>query len=133
MAHLVIPALHISYNILPGKGAAILVYHSINDRDVFCDNRLSPETFEKHMAFLSKNYKIVPLSLLVNRLKNKETIPDTWVVITFDDGYKDNVTHALPILKKYNVPGTFYIPVDAVLGNYIFFYDEIQSAVPGGC
>ncbi len=108
------------------KGAAILVYHSINNRDVFCDNRLNPEIFEKQIAYLSKNYKIVPLSSLIDRLQKKEMISDNWVVITFDDGYKDNITYALPILKKYNVTGTFYLPLDAVFGNYIFFYDEIQ-------
>ncbi|MBC8179847.1 polysaccharide deacetylase family protein [candidate division KSB1 bacterium] len=111
------------------KGGAILVFHSISGKGVFSDNRISPAFFEQVIQFLKKKYRIVPLERMVKRLESGDTIPADWVVLTFDDGYKDNVQSALYILKKYDVVGTFYITLEVILGKKIFFYDHIQSLI----
>tara|TARA_B100000686_G_C16775990_1_gene968499 strand:- start:1683 stop:2393 length:711 start_codon:yes stop_codon:yes gene_type:complete len=85
----------------------VLLYHSI-------DNDNSPVSlnladFEKHLLFLRKNNFI---STDLNKLdeKNKKNI-----IITFDDGYKDNFLKALPLLKKYNYTAICYI-VTSLIG-----------------
>jgi peptidoglycan/xylan/chitin deacetylase (PgdA/CDA1 family) len=69
---------------------------------------INPETFEKHMKFLIKYYEPISLSELASRI-NSKSIQGNEICITFDDGYKDNLTNAIPILKKYNIPATIFI------------------------
>ena len=75
-------------------------------------NGFYPETsildFEKQIAHLAKNYKIVTLDEIVDRVRNRDSIRGR-VAITFDDGFKDNYENAYPILKKYNIPATIFL------------------------
>jgi peptidoglycan/xylan/chitin deacetylase (PgdA/CDA1 family) len=113
------------------KGASILVYHSISHDGcgVFCDNIVHVRKFEEQISFLKKNYKIVPLTSLIERLQDGGEVPSNWVVLTFDDGYKDNVQHAAPLISKYKIPATMFIITGVVLDNRKLFYDEIQGII----
>lgn len=89
-------------------GERILVFHGI---DIKGETRLnsrfvSKDYFEKFIAHISINYNIVSL----DDFYQKKFKPDTLnIALTFDDGYLNNYTHAIPILKKYNIPASFYI------------------------
>ena len=79
----------------------ILTYHSIsNDKSLVS---IDTDAFEKQIIFLKKRgYKSINFNEL-NIAKSKS------VIITFDDGYKDNLLNALPILKKYGFKATCFI------------------------
>ena len=87
----------------------VLNYHCINDKiygvkDLF----VTPKEFEKQMKYLKdKKYSVISLDEI--GLDNKIVKP---VVITFDDGYENNYTHAYPILKKYGFKATIFIITD---------------------
>ncbi|MDO8495004.1 MAG: polysaccharide deacetylase family protein, partial [bacterium] len=71
--------------------------------------------FEKHMAYLAKHhFNVISISDLVGKLQRKEKIPAKTVVITIDDGYEDNYTHAFPILKKYKLPAGIFVATDLI-------------------
>lgn len=108
------------------RGTFIIVFHSIADRKVFSDNCLHPLFFEKVIKYLSQRYEIVHLSKLIRYLQTGKAIPSNWIVLTFDDGYKDNLNTALPILRQYNAMATFYITLDVLKRKKVFFYDSIQ-------
>ncbi|HPT06803.1 MAG TPA: polysaccharide deacetylase family protein [Candidatus Omnitrophota bacterium] len=94
----------------------ILMYHTVYSDPPY-SNRLavSTATFEKQMAFLKKNhYAVMPLPELVDCIKEKKRLPSKPIALTFDDGYKDMYTDVFPILKKYGIPGTFFIIVQEV-------------------
>lgn len=88
----------------------ILMYHSVRLAASPKDRlSVSSRAFERQMRFLKEHrYNVVPLESLITLAKNKG-IPPRTVCITFDDGYKNNYTHAFPILKKYNLPATMFI------------------------
>jgi len=72
--------------------------------------RVSPAVFEKQVRYLSENgWHFFTLTELI---KQKSSLPEKSVAITFDDGYSDNCTNALPILNKYNAKATIYLVVD---------------------
>jgi peptidoglycan/xylan/chitin deacetylase (PgdA/CDA1 family) len=91
------------------KTALILTYHRVdkvaNDPHLLC---VSPDNFENHLRFLKENYEVIPLPELLLRLRNKG-LTGQEAVVTFDDGYRDNYTNALPLLEKYNCPATIFV------------------------
>ena len=94
-----------------GKGA-ILVYHRVvKDEELEEDLELgltvSCSSFEKHIKEIKSKYKICSIDEFVKNLKKKTN--EFMVAITFDDGYKDNLYQALPILTKHEVPASIYV------------------------
>lgn len=94
----------------------ILTYHSVHTGN-YIDNKLefnsdaisvSADLFEEQICYLSKNYNCISLSDYIDKIK-ADTLPNNSIAITFDDGYKNNLTVALPILKKHQVPATIFI------------------------
>ncbi|MHA1381513.1 MAG: polysaccharide deacetylase family protein [Candidatus Helarchaeota archaeon] len=87
-------------------------------REVICRNRAiiivyhnpKHKIFKKHIDYLAKNYNLISLNRLVNAIYKKEwsDIPPKSVVITIDDGYRDNYK-LLEIFKSYNVYPTIYL------------------------
>lgn len=94
---------------LTGKTVPILLYHRVakisNDPIKLV---VSPSTFEKHIEYINKLYQPVSLSELSNRLQSG-SIQGNEICVTFDDGYRDNLLNALPILEKYKTPATIFI------------------------
>ena len=62
-------------------------------------------------------------------IKNGRPIPQGSFVITFDDGFKNNLTVAAPILEKYQVPATFYLTSDFVTNNIMSWIDRIDWVI----
>jgi peptidoglycan/xylan/chitin deacetylase (PgdA/CDA1 family) len=98
---------------VPYQYPRILMYHMIRDPikgAKFNSLRVSPELFEKQLRYLSENgWHFFTMSELVDL---KDLLPDKSIALTFDDGYQDNFTNALPILKKYKAKATIYLVVD---------------------
>jgi peptidoglycan/xylan/chitin deacetylase (PgdA/CDA1 family) len=93
--------------------ARILVYHSISE-DPLNPFSVSPGDFEAQVRFLVQHFNVIPLAELAACLNEGREIPPDSVVITLDDGFKDNYTHAYPTLKKYDVPATMFLIVDRI-------------------
>ncbi|RNC69643.1 MAG: polysaccharide deacetylase family protein [Desulfuromonadales bacterium] len=86
----------------------ILMYHAVDDDPAAACVR--PSRFEEQMAYLSKaGYVSVDLDAVHDYLSQGATLPQKPIVITFDDGYRDNVEIAYPILKKYGMCATIYL------------------------
>ena len=88
----------------------ILAFHTVN-----------PNCFEQQIKHLVKYYKIIPLSEIFS--KNKKSI-----ILTFDDGYKNNLEYAYPILKKYKVPATLFIACDFIDKNLFAWWDRLEHS-----
>ena len=97
----------------PG-GAIILMYHSIAPDEVAPaidpPNRIAPEVFNRQMRFLHAHRRVVSMSELAEQLEAGRTPEVGTVCITFDDGYLDTLTTAAPILDRYRLPATLFLP-----------------------
>lgn len=70
---------------------------------------VSPEMFRQQLSYLrDQGYKVIRLEALDRVLKGTETLDPKPVALTFDDGYEDFYTQALPILKEFNFPVTLF-------------------------
>lgn len=91
----------------------IIPYHMIVDEP----NGFYPETstrdFEKQIAHLVKNYRVISLDEIVERVKTKRSLRRC-VAITFDDGFRNNYEIAYPILRKYNIPATIFLTTNYI-------------------
>jgi len=89
--------------------AVILQYHHVSS-DTPASTSISPEQFEAHMKYLAdNNFRVVPLSDIMNSIKKHQAIPDKTIAITFDDAYTDILFNGKRILDKYNYPFTIFI------------------------
>jgi peptidoglycan/xylan/chitin deacetylase (PgdA/CDA1 family) len=70
---------------------------------------MKPALFEKIIRHLKKKYEIVLLEDLLNDPQRFLPADKKIATIQFDDGYKDNIEYAAPILRKYNCPASFYV------------------------
>lgn len=106
-------------------GVPILMYHKISYDDNIYSIR--PELFDGQMQYLAENgFTAISLSQLADGLAGKSALPAKPVVITFDDGYEDNFTTALPILEKYGLRGAVFIAVDKVGQPGYLSWNQIQ-------
>lgn len=86
----------------------VLMYHQIGNQNILLN--VTFDNFKKQLDYLKKNgYKVISLSELIEGLRQKKQFYHKTVVITFDDGHKDNFTYAFPVLKKYNFPATVFL------------------------
>lgn len=72
-------------------------------------------------------FDIVDLDEAVRRLKLPDAKP--FVVLTFDDGYRDNLVHALPVLRKHQAPFTLYIPTALIDGVGIVWWQALEDII----
>ncbi len=87
----------------------ILQYHHVSETTP-ASTSISPDQFSLHMQYLKdNNFKVIPLSTLMQSIKQQQALPDKSVVITFDDAYLDILTNGKPILDKYDFPFTIFV------------------------
>lgn len=97
--------------------APILMYHYISAAPATTTLPglyLDPAIFESQLQEITKaGYQTVFMSEMANDIISGASATKT-VALTFDDGYEDFYTNAFPLLKKYNLKGTFYVIVNAL-------------------
>ena len=96
-----------SYVPLARSYALVLMYHSVENSD--WKYGVSPEDFERQIAYLKKQYDVVHLDEVVSYAKGEKKISRPTIAVTIDDGYEDTYAAAFPVLKKYNVPATVFL------------------------
>ena len=104
----------------------ILLYHRVTK--LTSDPQLlavSPEHFSEHMEVLRKNTRPLPLQQLTKEMR-AGSLTRRGVVITFDDGYSDNLNEAKPILERYGFPATVFVPSGNIDTSSEFWWDDLE-------
>jgi len=82
--------------------------------------------FEQIVRKLSKDYQFVSIGKAMKILKGEVPIVENAAVMTFDDGYQNNFSQALPILRKYGVPGVFYVATGVIESREPYWFDRLD-------
>ena len=107
----------------------ILMYHRV--ADIKTDPwqlSVSPQHFSEHLEVLQKMACSQRLDHLAHAL-HQGKIPRRSVVITFDDGYADNLTTAKPLLERFHIPATFFLSTGCIEGHREFWWDELERLI----
>jgi peptidoglycan/xylan/chitin deacetylase (PgdA/CDA1 family) len=107
-----------------GRGwATILVFHTLSDVHPHDGITMSPRLFREIIRELHRDYDVISLTALVDRLGGSAPFTGREVVITFDDGYLDNYQHAAPILTEHGLPACFYLTAGFIGSDRQFPWD----------
>jgi peptidoglycan/xylan/chitin deacetylase (PgdA/CDA1 family) len=80
------------------------------------------------MEYVAENYVTFPLETAAQAMRAGE-LPPNAIVITFDDGYRDNLVTALPILSELSLTATVFLPTSVVGTNRLLWHDRVSRAV----
>lgn len=89
----------------------------------------SPDEFARHTEVLSKNYRVVSLSEVLEVMRGNGTLPPRAVLITFDDGYRDFAKHAWPVLRQHALPVVMFVATAYPDSDRHFWWDRLHRAV----
>ncbi|MDD5427809.1 MAG: polysaccharide deacetylase family protein [Candidatus Omnitrophica bacterium] len=104
-------------------GLIVLMYHRVNDKLPKGELVVGPEEFAQQMLFLSANsgfVRVVGINETLQALRGKRGHTgqaNTKVLITFDDGYRDNYINALPVLASHGFPAIIFLTTDYISTN----------------
>ena len=108
------------------QGAVILLYHRVSqlptDPQLLC---VTPGHFAEHLEILRKEYNPVGLREL-SQAYQQEKLRRRAVVVTFDDGYYDNLINAKPLLERYSTPATLFVATGYSEREGEFWSDELE-------
>lgn len=113
---------------------AILAYHGVTKTlsegiENFSGKHIQADEFEKHISYICENMNPVSLRKMACSLGSGISLPKESISITFDDCYKNVHDVALPILRKYDVPATFFISTGFVETNRLFWTDLLECII----
>ena len=116
------------------RGALILCYHGVEEPSAksFVANGglfVTPSSFERQLRFVKRNFPIVPLGQVVRMLGEKASFDGTVAVVTFDDGYRNTLTNAYPILKQYDIPATVFLATGYVGNHRRVWWEEAEALI----
>lgn len=110
--------------------AGVLMYHrvaqEISDPWGLC---VTPENFAQQMEVIARAHAHIDLAALQG--EGGYAPFGRRLAVTFDDGYLDNATNALPLLERFEIPATIFIVTGAIGRDREFWWDALDRAVLG--
>ena len=111
----------------------VLTYHRIAEShaDQFYDPVISatPESFRAQVEWLHNRFRLLTLHELVAQVQSGIPWRGPMVLLTFDDGYRDNFDVAGPILRELNIPATFFIPTAFLESPRLPWWDHVAYVI----
>ena len=113
---------------LTGRGT-VLMYHRVLPESAIETSPSHPgiivstRNFDRQMAFVRRHLQPLGADRFLEALAGGRPLASGSCLITFDDGWRDNYVHALPILEKYDIPAVIFLPT-AFIGTTERFWQE---------
>lgn len=117
-----------------GDSLTVVMFHRTLGRQdprwAVCDPdyTLEDRLFAESLAFFARHYRVVSLADVVAAQRGERRLPPRALLISFDDGWADNVDHALPALRRAGLPAVMFVAADAVGAGQPFFQERLISA-----
>ncbi len=106
----------------------IAMYHRVIDDPLMDPFQLGMcvmrDRFERQIRYLSQRFEIIQVGEAMRRLREGQPLPARALSISFDDGYLDNLTRALPVMQRYGVPFSVYVPTGDMDEGRMLWWDR---------
>lgn len=126
-----IPELHFGLNDMSDR-FTVLAYHRVcdlgNENDFPYDPELvsaTPEDFSWQMDFVRRHFEIITFERLIESLDRRVPLPRRALIVTFDDGHRDNYEHAFPVLRRLGLSATIFLSTGYIGGQSTFWFDRV--------
>lgn len=118
----------------PWSGLTVVLYHRVVSIEALgpLDPELvdaTPEEFDRQMAFLRQHFVPVGLPEVLGAARGEQPLPPNAVLVTFDDGYRDNYEHALPILVNHGLKGVFFVSTSYITERRLYWWEQVSYFV----
>ena len=120
----------------------VLCYHRVTDPEapgfVYDPEPVSatPAGFRRQMDYVARHFNVIDLDALEAFVRQGRPLPPRPLLITFDDGYRDNYTHAYPILRERGLPAVVFVAVGHIDDPHLPWWDRLaylfRQAPAGG-
>lgn len=111
------------------RRASVLAYHRVlpegSDTASHPGIVVSPETFDRQMSVLKREFRPLALAEFEAHVSSRRPFPAGSCLVTFDDGWIDTFTTALPILQKYDIPAVVFLPTRYIGTNRMFWQETL--------
>ncbi len=117
------------------RRAVVLMYHRVLDateRRTTASHPamvVSSDTFDRHLRLLGRRFTPLTLDEFAAHLRQRRPFPDSSCMITFDDGWRDNLLNAMPMLRAQGLPATIFLPVNFVGTRRLFAREAFTHLV----
>lgn len=113
--------------------AVVLVYHRVAEvADDPWSLAVTPAHFAEHLDVLRRRTRPLPLAHLGDALRGGRPVPRGATAVTFDDGYADNLSHALPTLEHHDVPASVFVTTGGLDHGEPFWWDDLEDRLAHG-
>lgn len=109
-----------------GRLSVFIFHRVLAEPDPLFPDEADARSFSRILGWIKSWFNVLPLDVAVDRLKQHK-LPPRAAVITFDDGYADNRTIALPILQQHGLTATFFIATGFLDGGRMWNDTVIES------
>lgn len=107
----------------------ILCYHRVRERTgIFYDNNISASSleFRKQMLYINKHFNVISIDQLTEHSKGNSKLKPNSIMITFDDGYKDNAINAFPVLEELCMSAVVFVTTGYIDSDSIPWEDQVS-------
>lgn len=127
-------ALGLYHRLRNARTLTVIMFHRVlepgDPRWDHCDPdyTLRADLFAQCLGFFADHYNMVTAHDVLRARRGEGGLPDRALLVTFDDGWRDNVDFALPAMRSRKVPGLMFVVADAVGRDSPFFQEQIVGA-----
>jgi peptidoglycan/xylan/chitin deacetylase (PgdA/CDA1 family) len=119
--------------LLRRRAVRILAYHGVDRAQDpvlnFDGLQIEPEVFRRQLEFLGRKYRVGDPGAVLRRWPEGGRAEPGAVVITFDDGYRNNLTEAAPILREFGFPALFFLATGFLDGTHRPWWYRVRAAL----
>ena len=103
--------------------AVVVAFHRVNDQTAPDALTCGVKLFKEYCEFFARYFHVISMGELLDKLENSYPF-NRELVITFDDGYRDNYEHAAPVLRAMGLPATFFVVSEFIGSDIVPWWDK---------